>query len=60
MHTLLAVDLLRGDDDLARLAVVGLGHWVRQNADGAHHLTHLLNLEDLKKNEIKNISMFVL
>lgn len=39
---MLPVDLILGDDDLARVDVAGVGNWVTQDADDSDHLTHFV------------------
>lgn len=34
------VDLILGDDDLARVYVTSVGYRMTQDADGSDHLTH--------------------
>lgn len=42
MLTMLPVDLILGDDDLARIDVAGVGDRVTQDADDSDHLTNFV------------------
>lgn len=42
--TVFPVDLILGDDDLARVDVAGVGDGMTQDANDSDHLTHFLDM----------------